>query len=144
VISLANKTSVTLKNNILQVREAIKNNVGITLEAIGEFLVVEAKKRVPVDKGTLKNSIFYRVIGRGRDPRVELVASAKHGTYVELGTGRYAEGGNGRKTPWVYKRADGAFVKTTGMKPQPFLRPAAYENAARITEIASRTFRRGL
>ena len=49
-----------------------------------------------------------------------------------MGTGKYAKEGNGRKTPWVYRTADGEFHFTEGQEPQPYLLPALEENTEQI------------
>jgi hypothetical protein len=51
--------------------------------------------------------------------------------YVELGTGIFAEKGNGRKTPWVWKDFNGKWHFTRGMKARPFLRPAVEERTGK-------------
>jgi HK97 gp10 family phage protein len=54
-----------------------------------------------------------------------VVATAAYSIFVERGTGRYAVGGRGRQTPWVYyNRATGRYVWTDGTPPQPFMGPA--------------------
>ena len=45
----------------------------------------------------------------------------KYAKYIEFGTGIFAKGGKGRKTPWVYKTNTGKFLTTSGAKARPFL-----------------------
>lgn len=94
---------------------------GLTKAAI--VIQNSAIKRVPVDTGRLRSSIVYRI-----KPREAIIGTnVKYAAFVEFGTGIYAEGGKGRKTPWVYHRGrgkKGRFVRTRGNKPQPFLVPA--------------------
>ena len=51
-------------------------------------------------------------------------------------TGIFAEKGNGRKTPWVWKDFNGKWHFTRGMAPRPFLRPAVEEHIDELREIA--------
>ena len=95
--------------------------------------VVEAtaKRKCPVDDGTLRNSITSEIVGD-----VGYVGTnVEYGPYVEYGTGIYAVNGNGRQTPWVYCDAKGNFYTTVGQHPQPFLEPALAENIDVITQI---------
>ena len=63
------------------------------------------------------------------EPTVTIRNIMKYSVYIEMGTGIHAEGGKGRKTPWKYPIIKNGeivgFLTTSGMKPQPFLRPAA-------------------
>lgn len=54
---------------------------------------------------------------------------------MEFGTGLFAVNGDGRKTPWAYQDAKGNFHYTHGQQPQPFLRPALWENEERVKDI---------
>lgn len=53
-----------------------------------------------------------------------------------MGTGIFAEKGNGRKTPWVWKDQNGKYHFTRGMAPRPFLRPAVEDHIKELQEIA--------
>ena len=57
---------------------------------------------------------------------------------MELGTGIFAEKGNGRKTPWVWQDFNGKWHFTRGMAPRPFLRPAVEDHIKELQEIAVR------
>lgn len=67
-------------------------------------------------------------------------SNAEYAVYHEMGTGKYAEGGGGRPTPWVYRSADGKYYRTEGMTPKPFIRPAFEENTAKFEQIAKEEF----
>lgn len=97
-------------------------------------IVVEnaAKKKCPVGKtGLLRASIKHRV----NENEGIIGTSLDYAPYVCYGTGKYAENGDGRKTPWVYHTADGEFHFTEGQEPQPFLRPALQDNTAEIGRV---------
>jgi hypothetical protein len=79
----------------------------------------QADALVPVATGDLKGSGYHRL---NSPTESEAGFTAEHAVYVEFGTGDMGAGG-GRK--WVYYNAKlGQFVTTSGMAPQPFLRPA--------------------
>lgn len=117
----------------------------------------EAKKKAP--KGELRNSITSKVDGL----KGYIYTPLEYAPYIEYGTGIFAEGeGGGRKeVPWVYVKGSSsanrkktihteesadqavAFLrskgleayKTSGQKPQPYMRPALDENKEEIKRI---------
>lgn len=85
-----------------------------------------------VQTGMLRNSISARI---SAPDEAQVAPSAEYATYVEYGTGIYAEGGGGRDTPWTYQDAkSGKFIRTVGSHPHPFMRPA-YEAGREQAEI---------
>lgn len=90
-----------------------------------------AKSRCPVDTGRLRNSITYKVEGLEGAVGTNVV----YAPYMEVGTGIYASAGNGRKSPWVYKKLDGTFVKTNGNKPTHFLENGANASKSQIIKL---------
>lgn len=97
-------------------------------------LLVErsAKQKAPKGNGALRNSITSRVSGN----EGVVFTPLEYAPYVEYGTGLFAESGNGRKdVPWVYQDDKGEWHSTSGMKPQPFMRPALLENREKILRI---------
>ena len=87
-------------------------------------VVVFAQALAPVGlTGHLRRSIERGDVEDGAR-YILVVASALYSIFVERGTGKYAEGGKGRKSPWVYRAANGQFYTTEGMRKQPFLGPA--------------------
>lgn len=61
---------------------------------------------------------------------------------VELGTGKYAEGGGGRPTPWRYQDSKGNWHTTSGMKPRPYLRPAIEDHKRDYKEVVEEELKR--
>ena len=120
-------------------------NKGITKATVNKALnrgciVVEnaAKRKCPVGKtGLLRASIRHRL----HDNEGIIGTTMDYAPYVEYGTGKYAEKGDGRKTPWVYRTADGEFYFTEGQEPQPYLRPALEENTAEIKRVILETIK---
>ena len=97
----------------------IEGYVGGALKQSLTFALDLAKKAV-----TIGSNLFYSVYRH-------LLC-----IYVELGTGIFAEKGNGRKTPWVWKDFNGKWHFTRGMAPRPFLRPAVEDHIDELREIA--------
>ena len=121
--------------------EDIANTAGIESAMGRACALVErsAKTKAPkalVNGGSLRNSIQSRVEKDGQEVRGIVFTPLEYAPYVEFGTGLFAEGGNGRKTPWTYEdEATGERIFTRGQKPQPYLRPAFYENKEKITQM---------
>lgn len=94
-----------------------------------------AKQTAPKDTGALRNSITSEVQSDGRDVVGIVYSPLEYAPYIEYGTGLFAEE-NGRKTPWSYEDEEtGERIFTRGQKPQPYLRPALFENKEKITKI---------
>lgn len=96
------------------------------LTAVGQLIEADAKMLAAKDTGALQTDIKYIV--DMSDVVVRIGTAIEYAPYVEFGTGIYAEGGGGRKTPWFYyydgKKGPKGWRKTIGQKPQPFLRSA--------------------
>ena len=95
-------------------------------------LIVEgdAKTKCPVDSGQLRQSINHKV----EDNAGWVSTNVEYAPYVEIGTGIYSSEGGGRQTPWVYKDAKGEWHRTSGSKPQPFMKPALEQNTSKIID----------
>ena len=94
-----------------------------------------AKDKAPKDTGALRRSITSKVEVTGSEIDGIVFTPLEYAPYVEYGTGLYAENGNGRQTPWVYRDDKGDYHYTHGQHPQPFLRPALEENKDEIIQI---------
>lgn len=93
-----------------------------------------AKQKAPKDTGALRRSITSKVEADSKEITGIVYTPLEYAPYVEFGTGLFAESG-GRKTPWTYVDDKGKGHKTSGQKPQPYMRPALNENRTRIKEI---------
>lgn len=120
--------------------------VQIALEIIGtkcaDYAAMNLERNPRrVDTGRLKNSLTHEVVP---DEEAVLVGTnVEYAIYVEYGTGKFAEGGNGRKTPWLVKVPQSAGGKwagkafiTSGMKPNHFLRDALQDHKQEYKNIA--------
>lgn len=91
-----------------------------------------AKEKAPKGSGELRRSITSKV----ENHQGIIFTPLEYAPYVEFGTGLFAEDGNGRKdVPWHYQDDKGEWHSTSGMKPQPFMRPALDENRDEIIRI---------
>lgn len=118
-----------------------------------------AKQKAPKVNGELRRSITSKV----ENDEGIIFTALEYAPYVEYGTGLFAEGGKGRQeVPWVYvegstkksssktvyptpqdAEAAAAFLQskgldavvTYGMHPQPYMRPALFENREEILRI---------
>ena len=92
-----------------------------------------AKEKAPKGEGDLRRSITSKVDSKKHEGVV--YTPLEYAPYVEFCTGLFAEKGNGRKDlPWHYKDEKGKWHTTSGMKPQPYMRPALKENRTKIIQ----------
>ena len=102
-----------------------------SLETAALFVERSAREKAPKDTGALRRSIRSKVEGLEGIVYTPL----EYAPYIEYGTGLFAEG-NGRKdVPWNYQDDKGNWHSTSGLKPQPFMRPSLDENRQKILEI---------
>lgn len=124
------------------VLEAMHEAVVRALERCGSQAEGYAKDLAPVDTGNLRNSITHQV-AEGENAVYIGVPDGPdaYGSYVELGTGKYAEGG--RPTPWVYQDDEGNWHWTAGNPAQPFLKPAVADHAQTYRNIIEDEMKHG-
>lgn len=109
-----------------------------------KITVGEAKALCPVDTGQLRNSITSMVERKLDRVDGQVLATARHAVYVEMGTGPVGQANHQgvapvpvtyRVTPWVYpmKTNKGIiFRHTRGMPARPFMYPAYKQTRRRI------------
>lgn len=90
-----------------------------------------AKELAPKDTGALKRSITSKVEGT----EGIIYTPLEYAPYIEYGTGLFAENGGRADVPWNYKDDKGEWHSTSGMKPQPFMRPALNQNRENIIRL---------
>lgn len=132
---------MSYESNIPRITKRLGENERKALIAIGIFVEGEAKVRCPVDSGNLRDSIDHYV-NEGQKS-VFVGTNVEYAPYVEFGTGKYAQDGNGRKTPWAFQDENGNWIWTSGQRPQPYLTPAFEENKKRIQKLATEQLGRG-
>lgn len=103
-------------------------------QALGKACAIverSAKQKAPKGNGDLRRSITSKVEGN----EGIVYTSLEYAPYVEYGTGLFAEEGGRKDVPWSYQDDEGNWHTTSGMKPQPYMRPALNENRAEILRI---------
>ena len=102
-----------------------------SLETAALLVERSAREKAPKDTGALRRSIRSKVEGL----EGIIYTPLEYAPYIEYGTGLFAEG-NGRKdVPWNYQDDEGKWHSTSGLKPQPFMRPSLDENREKILKI---------
>jgi hypothetical protein len=83
------------------------------------------EQHAPSNSGELSRSIAMNLVESSDTVAVlEVGPTVPYAVYIEYGTGVYAEGGRGRKSPWQYMTPAGNWITTIGIRPQPFVRPS--------------------
>lgn len=106
--------------------------------AMGQACAVverSAKEKAPKGVGELRRSITSEVRQDGGVVEGIVFTPLEYAPYVEFGTGLFAENGGRQDVPWHYKDDEGEWHTTSGMHPQPYMRPALNENREVIKRI---------
>lgn len=125
-VKLTDNTELVKQATAAAIEKALEE-IGITAEAYAKLI---ATQKHIVDTGRLRNSITHAV--NMDEKAVYIGTNVEYAPYVELGTGKYVQGG--RQTSWKYKDEKGWHV-TSGMPPRPFLKPAATEHISEYKYI---------
>lgn len=102
------KMHIELEDSAEDIRLALANALTRGMMAIGETAEKYAKEIVPVDTGRLRNSITHEV--DTKESAVYIGSNVEYAAPVELGNSR-------------------------GMRPRPYLRPAATEHTEEYKDI---------
>lgn len=94
-----------------------------------------AKQKAPKGNGELRRSITSKIEEDAEDVKGVVFTPLEYAPYVEYGTGLFAEEGGRKDVPWSYQDDKGEWHTTSGMNPQPYMRPALDENRADILRI---------
>lgn len=94
-----------------------------------------AKQNAVKGNGDLRRSITSRIEEDAGEITGIVFTALEYAPYVEFGTGLFAEKGGRQDVPWHYQDDKGEWHTTSGMHPQPFLRPALHENREEIKRI---------
>ena len=124
---------VEFHSNLDAVLNGSQEAIERAAEIIGGMAESYAKELCPVDTGNLRNSITHTTENNNRT--VVISSSVTYAPFIELGTGKYAEGGGGRQTPWSYQDSNGNWHTTSGMPPRPYLRPAIENHKDEYKEV---------
>lgn len=143
--------NITFEDNSGEVLRELERITAKTLEELGLTGEAYAKLNAPVGTpestgvegygpgGTLRNSIAHA----SKDGVAYVGSDIFYASYVELGTGLHAEGGKGRKTPWVWIDKNGKPHKTYGMKPRHFLKKAVQDHQREYKAIIEKNLKNG-
>ena len=126
-------------DNSEEVKKAFQAAAVRALEKCGLTAEGYAKRLCPVDTGNLRNSISHTV--DEDEPAAYIGSNVEYAAYVELGTGKYTDGG--RPTPWVYQDDSGNWHWTAGNPAQPFLKPAVADHAGTYRNIMEDELKNG-
>ena len=124
--------------SIIQQFEKIEDMDGMKRAVQKSCALVErsAKKKAPKgETGDLRKYIQSEVDVGGNEIVGTVFNPLEYAPYVEYGTGLFAENGGRSDVPWSYKDDSGEWHTTSGMEPQPFMRPALNENRERIARM---------
>lgn len=122
---------------VLKRLEKLSNTENIE-KAMGKACAVveaAAKQNAPKDTGALRRSISSKVEVEGKEVIGTIFTPLEYAPYIEYGTGLFAESGGRKDVPWYYQDDKGEWHSTSGMKPQPFMRPAIEDNRNKIIKI---------
>jgi HK97 gp10 family phage protein len=112
------------------------------LKAMRLNVEAKAKEKCVVDTGNLRASINTQEVIESGQSVIKTGTTVYYAPYIEYGTGLYAAGGDGRKTPWIWKIESPKWqgiLKTDeilwhGSHPHPFLRPAFDEGKSQVMD----------
>ena len=128
---------IKLEDYSAEVLAALKEQAALGMAAIGQEAEGYAKDNLTtfprVDTGRLRNSVAHSV--DEAEPAVYIGTNVEYGVYVEYGTGKYADNGQGRQSPWFYVDDKGIGHWTEGMKPSHFLRDSVADHGDRYKAI---------
>lgn len=121
-------------------RSSLEKQLLAGVERVLLLIEADGKRNCPVQDGRLRSSITHSVTETEEQVAGRVGTNVGYAPYVHEGTGIYAEGGNGRQTPWSYiDEKTGERVFTHGQKPNPFLRNAMEQNQGNIAGIFKET-----
>lgn len=155
---------MVFKDNSSNAKRQLKEAGRKWIKASAMLVERDAIMVVPVgETADLKKSIRHITEKDGLEAVVG--AEARHGLFVEKGTGEFASNGQGRRGYWVYIKGQPpgpggkthtlesavravAFLRskgldayyTNGMPPRPFLEPAFRNNKSNIKKLAKKYY----
>ena len=131
--------SVEFKDFSKIVLQKIQETGETFLEEVGGEVEAQTKRNTKVDTGKTKGS--WEHVVNAEKMEVQIGSRYKNALWEELGTGRQALNGDGRKTKWVYRTPDGKFHTTVGKKPRRALYNAYNSKKNLIIREARRRFK---
>ena len=114
-----------------EIEDAIKQGTEIGLKTAAKEIKLQEQRLIEERTGLgeyepttyLKHSVWIMPLEwTPNGASISITNVAKYATYVEHGTGKWADDGNGRQTKWCYPLGNGEFRFTEGMPPKHFVR----------------------
>lgn len=124
--------------DMLRNDDMIKKRTSQLVDKFAMWMKLMTQHYCPNDEGRLSRSI--RIYRKGRY-EADVRTSVPYAVYVEYGTGIYASGGGGRRTPWMYKHKRWGWVRTRGQKPRFFFRKGFDSTIASAEQIVQGVFK---
>lgn len=122
--------SVEFEDFSIEVKEALSDKAIAFLQEASAEIQAQVKRNTRVDTGQLKGS--WDTFVDEEALKAYIGSPLENAIWEELGTGEYALNHDGRKTPWSYQDAKGAWHTTTGKKPSRALYNAFCELKPKI------------
>lgn len=132
------KVTVTKKTFTAKTIEELQRKQLSYVTQGGQMIRTEMVSRAPRASGNLANSIQTEAYVEDGKAISETGPTADYSTWVEHGTGIYADYGQGRKTPWFYKDDAGKWHYTKGAPAQPFAEPGFQAAKTRLPSLAEK------
>lgn len=157
--------NVQFKDNRLEIKKILNQKALIFLKEASDSIISQTQRNTPVGYGNLKRSFSDDSYIDENELTAYIGSSLEHSIWVEMGTGEYAEKGNGRKGGWwipvgsgkgkislsivkkygwkkVIKDKSGnpTFVFTYGMKPKRMLYKAYQTKKNKIQDQANKIY----
>lgn len=134
---MSNEIDIKGLENVADMLDGIASNENVLAGLQKACALVErtAKQKAPKGDGALRNSIASRIENIGGEQVGVVFTPLEYAPYVEYGTGLFAEEGGRQDVPWHYQDDKGEWHSTSGMHPNPYLRPALDENKQEIKRI---------
>lgn len=130
-------TNVSFDSHKDEVSAELKQKIYGWLEAIGEDAASTAGNVLTmtntIDTGRLKNSITHAVDEANQC--VYIGTDVEYAIYHEFGTGKYAEGGGGRQSPWAFQDKEGVWHWTHGVPAKHFIQFGATAHQAQYKQM---------
>lgn len=131
--------SIQFVDNSAEIIAALHDTCERALWRCGEKAEGYAKDLAPgtgTGTGRLENDIshteFVKSAGGGE---MYVGTNVNYAVYQEMGTGKYAENGDGRPTPWCYQDEQGLWHWTAGNRAHPFIKPAIADHGKTYLNI---------
>lgn len=135
--------SIKMESNLEEIIKKLEDAATRGIEDVLDTLQIETKDISRIDTG--KTSESYETVTEV-GPQEGIIQGAigsneMNAIWEEFGTGLYAENGDGRQDPWVYRGSDGNWYTTVGKTANAPLRGALAKRKAQIPKLIEKSFK---